>query len=192
MAIFKLFNTKQISDEELVKKYAQTKNIALVGELYQKYTHLIYAIAFKYFKNEQESEDIVMDVFEKLTEDLQKHQIENFKSWLHTYVRNFCLMKIRKEKSQFKHNEKIKKELVETELSSHQEEVEERNKLEMNLDKLGEALQQLKSEQRECVQLFYIDGLSYQNIVEKTGFDYKSVKSHIQNGKRNLQNMMSK
>jgi len=41
------------------------------------------------------------------------------------------------------------------------------------------------------VELFYLHDKSYAQISEETGLDMNEVKSHIQNGKRNLKNFIS-
>ena len=38
--------------------------------------------------------------------------------------------------------------------------------------------------------MFYFSQKSYKEIAELTGFDLKQVKSHIQNAKRNLKNIL--
>jgi RNA polymerase sigma-70 factor (ECF subfamily) len=40
--------------------------------------------------------------------------------------------------------------------------------------------------------LFYLEKKSYQEIAENTGFTLMQVKSHIQNGKRNLKLLLDK
>ncbi len=80
-----------VSDLELVTRYKQTGELHHVGLLYQRYTHLILGICLKYLKNEEDSKDAAMEIFENLTEVLLKHEITNFKSWLHTTTRNHCL-----------------------------------------------------------------------------------------------------
>jgi len=40
--------------------------------------------------------------------------------------------------------------------------------------------------------LFYLEKLSYQQIMEQTGLTFIQVKSYIQNGKRNLKIILSK
>jgi RNA polymerase sigma-70 factor (ECF subfamily) len=47
-------------------------------------------------------------------------------------------------------------------------------------------LSTLPNEQRQCIVHFFFEDFSYADIVEKTGFALKNVKSYIQNGKRNL------
>jgi DNA-directed RNA polymerase specialized sigma24 family protein len=47
-------------------------------------------------------------------------------------------------------------------------------------------MQSLPAEQQQCVELFYLRNKSYNEIATLTGFDWKSVRSYIQNGRRNL------
>jgi RNA polymerase sigma-70 factor (ECF subfamily) len=52
------------------------------------------------------------------------------------------------------------------------------------------AITQLSPEQKMCVELFYYDEKSYSEITEITCFDYKSVKSYLQNGKIKLKKIL--
>ena len=54
------------------------------------------------------------------------------------------------------------------------------------------SLEELNPEQKTCVTLFYLYKKSYLEIVEDTGFTLMQVKSHIQNGKRNLKMLVEK
>ena len=51
---------------------------------------------------------------------------------------------------------------------------------------LNMALISLKGPQKVCIELVYLKGKSYMEVSGLTGFTVKQVKSHIQNGKRNL------
>ncbi len=53
------------------------------------------------------------------------------------------------------------------------------------------AINNLNTEQQQCVSLFYLEKKSYSEVSEITGFTIMQVKSHIQNGKRNLRLMIS-
>ncbi|MEN9292007.1 MAG: hypothetical protein RLZZ357_1851, partial [Bacteroidota bacterium] len=61
---------------------------------------------------------------------------------------------------------------------------------EQQLDLLEKVMEQLKPVQKECIHLFFIEQLSYEEIMNKTQLSFKEVKSHLQNGKRNLKIMM--
>jgi RNA polymerase sigma-70 factor (ECF subfamily) len=54
------------------------------------------------------------------------------------------------------------------------------------IDQLTMVLEELKQEQRLCIQLFYIQKKSYEEITQITQYNLKEVKSHLQNGRRNL------
>ena len=54
------------------------------------------------------------------------------------------------------------------------------------LENMKQCLPKLKENQRLCVELFYLNNKSYQDIANQTGFTLNEIKSYIQNGKRNL------
>jgi RNA polymerase sigma factor (sigma-70 family) len=72
---------------------------------------------------------------------------------------------------------------MENEIDPHHDDVNEK---EINLSNLNEALKSLAEKQRICVELFYLQEKSYNEVAEITGFTMNEVKSFIQNGKRNL------
>ena len=41
-----------------------------------------------------------MQIFEELVSKLKKHEVENFRGWLHQVAKNHCLMRLRSEKGQ--------------------------------------------------------------------------------------------
>ena len=183
-----IYNDKynQYSDLELIAEYKFTKNKLFVGILYKRYSHLVLGLSLKYLKNEDEAKDAVMQIFEKLFADLLKHQIEFFKSWLYTYSKNFCLMIIRTRKSKFKKEIELENNadlFMETESGLHLNKADEKEKQFIALEN---AINELKDEQKKCIDLFYLKEKSYIEIAEITGFTINEVKSYIQNGKRNL------
>ena len=183
-----IYNEKynQYSDLELIAEYKNTENKLFVGILYKRYSHLVLGLSIKYLKNEDEAKDAVMQIFEKLFKDLLKHQIEFFKSWLYTYSKNFCLMIIRTRQSKLKKEIELENNadlFMETESGLHLNKAEEKEKQFVALEN---AINDLKDEQKKCIDLFYLKEKSYVEIAEITGFSINEVKSYIQNGKRNL------
>jgi len=174
----------QYNDLELVANYKQTSNNAFVGVLYQRYTHLIFGVCMKYFKNEQESEDASIQIFEKLLNDLKNHEINHFKSWLYMVCKNYCLMQLRSQTGKLK-KEKEYNYFMESEQLLHPN---DEGSKELELTLMEECIKILNLEQKVCVELFYLQELSYQQIVDKTNYNLNNVKSYIQNGKRNLKN----
>lgn len=179
-------NKKQnLSDKELIERYRYSYDNAYIGDLFQRYSHMLFGLCMKYVKNEERAKDLVMEVFEKVLKDLKRHNVENFRTWIYSVTKNQCLMEIRKEKRVDARQEEYlhaTKEIVEFDLPVHLngESHEEADR------KLNEAIESLNKEQQECIKLFYFEKKSYEEIEEQTGYSYKQVKSFLQNGKRNL------
>lgn len=189
MGLFKA-NIQSFTDNELITKYKKTSDNSLVGELYKRYSHLVYGVCLKYLKNEEESKDAVLQIFEKLLTDLKKHEIDNFKSWLHSVARNHCLMFLRKQQTQLKRVNEYEATYQHEETFAAPFAVHEKEENEVMLTKLEQAMTELKEEQRICIELFFLKEKCYNEVADITGYEIKKVKSYIQNGKRNLANIM--
>ena len=168
---------KTLTDEELLRTYKKKQSSEVIGEYYQRYGHLVMGTSMKYLRNKFDAEDLLMNLFEKLPGKLVSHNISNFKSWLYMVTKNECLMLLRKKGNL---TSSITKELDDT------DDQDLKIDKEAQLEILEGAIEDLKTEQKECIKLFYIESKSYQEITEMLRLDIKKVKSAIQNGKRNL------
>ncbi len=178
-------NIASYSDSALISRFKKTGNNIYVGELYKRYMHLVFGVSLKYLKSEEAAKDMAMQVFEKLLYKLNDQQIDNFKSWLHVLTKNECLMQLRKQKSRGEQNqvELNGQVFMEIEPVVH---LNGEEGLEEDLTKLEVCIGKLKNKQETCIRLFYLEKKSYQEIESITGFELKKVKSHVQNGRRNL------
>ena len=180
-----------LSDEELVHRYRNSHDPAYVGELYVRYTHLVYGVCLKYFHNDADAQDAVMQIFEKLIKELKKHHVDTFKPWLHTVVKNHCMMHFRKEAVNTKNETELKNSVKGAVENTDLDHLDTEDEKEMMAMYLSTGMETLKEEQRLCVELFYLKDRSYQQIVDETGYSMNEVKSYIQNGKRNLKNFIT-
>jgi RNA polymerase sigma factor (sigma-70 family) len=176
-----------LTDSELLNQYKKDGELSNLGELYTRYQSLVYGVCLKYLKDRDESKDAVMQLFEKLIQTLRNHEVDNFKSWLYVTTRNHCLMQIRARKGKF--TQEFSPEFMENQLLLHPEDEPE---LERNLTKLEKCIETLMNEQKQCIQLFFLQEKCYKDIAQFTGFDLNQVKSFIQNGKRNLKICMER
>lgn len=192
--MFLFRKNKTIEDDlSLINRFKKNGDKECIGILFERYTYLVYGVCMKFLNDEEKSKDAVMEIFEKVIYELHRHEISNFSSWLHSLARNFCLMQLRSEKSiQEKAIEWKNSELLFMELSDNMHQNYASIEKEMLLQKLELAVEQLNNEQKRCIQLFYFEQKSYHEIAEITGYDLKKVKSFLQNGKRNLENIMRK
>lgn len=179
-----------LSDQELIVHYAKEGNSKCIKEIFDRYHHIIFLRCQHYLKDEEESKDASFEIFEKMLEDFKRYEIANFRSWLYQVVRNHCLKRL-----ELGRRLRIADVDVENLANSFMENPENYslNNEESNterLDQLHDALEQLNDAQRTCLKLFYYEKKSYKDIAVITGFTVKHVKSHIQNGRRNLKRIM--
>jgi len=183
--------TEDLTDIQLIDLYRLKGDKELIGLLYKRYTRFVFAVCMKYLRSKDESEDAVMGIFEKLFEDLKKHTVANFKSWLYSVAKNYCLHEIRNSKSKAINQHEIvnfNAPFMESSINLYHD---NDSVLEEQIEKLGKELGNLSEEQRICIELFYLKDKSYQEVSSITGFTLNQVKSYIQNGKRNLKISLS-
>ncbi len=175
------------TDADLIQQYKLSGNNAWLGVLLERYTLLIYGVCLKYLKHEDDAKDGVQQVFEKVSVELDKYEVQYFKSWLYMIAKNYCLMKLRG-----KNNITVQIEENTANESPDDNQIELARKKDKDLSTMELALSLLNPEQKECITLFYLQKRSYKEVGELTGMDFMTVKSFIQNGKRNLKNIMQR
>lgn len=174
-----------ISEQELLDRYYSDGSKEWLGILLQRYTLLLLGVCMKYLKQEDAARDAVQQVFLKAITELEKYKVDYFKSWLYMIAKNYCLMQLRdKGKRPVEWSDGLAATI---EANDELQAIKDKDQL---LDWMHEGLQELNSDQQQCVILFYLEKKSYQQISEQTGFNLLQVKSHIQNGKRNLKLML--
>jgi RNA polymerase sigma factor (sigma-70 family) len=176
-----------IPDEELVNQFLDSGNKELIAILFERYTHLVYGICLGYLQDKEHSKDAVMEIFESLFEKLSVHPVLIFKNWLYTVSRNHCLMILRKTVTQNRSYEKSLSGLV-TSVEPDEANTEISNEIKEGM--VGSAVDHLNPDQKLCVSMMYLEDKSYKDIADQTGYTLNEVKSHIQNGKRNLKNYL--
>lgn len=184
-------NKKNKSDEELTTLFFESGNMFHLGSLFERHVKTVYGVCLFYFRDQQTAKDAVMQIFEKLSTELRKNEVKNFKFWLGIVVRNYCISELRKRKGKYFLPETYL-EFEITECDVEEEETIAKITNEKLESYLKEALPMLKHPQRQCLEAFYFNSLSYEDISRTYGYSINEVKSYIQNGKRNLKIWISK
>lgn len=177
-----------MDEKEQLVYYKQTGDLQVLGKLYAPYMSLLYGVCFKYFQEQTASQDAVMQIFEQLVDKLRIHQVENFKSWLYVFARNYCLMELRKGKG--KQFVNIEENMLESERKRYEEDMGKWE--EKDFENVHTCIESLSKKQAVCIRLFYLEQKCYKDIAEETGYELNKVKSYIQNGKRNLKICMER
>lgn len=182
MLFFKRHKEELYTDEELLAHFRESGDSAYFEQLYERYIPMIYGLCLKYLQNADKSQDAVMDIYENLATKIGGYEITIFKNWLYSVVKNHCFHILRQSRREIPldfDSTLMESDTILTLLD------EERT----NDDKetaLNKCIEQLPDPQRISVYKFFFEDKSYADIVDETGYHLKSVKSYIQNGKRNL------
>ena len=153
-------------------------------EIYKAYAKDVYGLSYYYLKNTNDCDDVTMEAFEALMKKMKQEDIKNPRAWLLETAKRMSLHRIRM---------RIRQRNMEKELGQDpifMEKDQDEHLFEKKVDTLLSAIDKLKQGQRDAVKLFYLANKSYAEISTRLNVEVKKVKSDIQNGKRNLFNIL--
>ena len=153
----------------------QNEWLSLAGEFYR--------VAFYILEDEAEAEDAVQELYLKLWSGRDALDgIRNPKGYGIRVLRNLCLDRIRRSRKM-----ETPAVLPEPEWPGRQDEaVDEKERLAKVLD----AIKSLPDRQREVLTLRTLDGLSYEEIAERTGMNQLTLRVLLSQARRKLRNVI--
>jgi RNA polymerase sigma-70 factor, ECF subfamily len=173
---------KRPSIADILLTYRQTGDPQMAAMIFKQYWHLVLGTSVGLLRDRNAAEDAAMDIFQKVLERLRAETPAHFPAWLYIVTRNHCMEMLRKE-NKAPRLEPLDDVRIAVEPEFVIAKEEENQVLARNV---RQALAELPEQQRECIEMFYMQELSYKEIAEESGFSLKMVKSYIQNGKRRL------
>lgn len=160
-------------DQKLYDDLRRGKEYAFAA-VFDRYNRLLYTIAYRFLKSEEEAEDAVQYLFMKLWEQRETFSFESgIRSLLFTILKNYILNELRHRSLVFEKLYEISQQTNEEEdnFLIQFEHSELRKSLRIAIDKLP------PQKQRICLlKIEY--GLSNQEIADKMGITVPTVKSH--------------
>jgi RNA polymerase sigma-70 factor (ECF subfamily) len=173
------------NDDVLLRHYRETGDLSVLAELFEAHSSMVYYVSYRYLQDSEQSRDAVMEIFEVLINKVNRQEIREFGKWLYVLTRNHCLMQLRSEKKmQFVSID----DTMEFDGDLHPDTQDKEKKL----TALEMCMEKLPPPQRRSIGLFFLDEKCYKEVSELTGYTMNEVKSHIQNGKRNLRICMDR
>lgn len=162
------FDAKLYDDLRRGKEYA-------FAAVFDRYNRLLYTIAYRFLKSEEEAEDAVQHLFMKLWEQRETFSFESgIRSLLFTILKNYILNELRHRSLVFEKLYEISQQMDEEggeDFLARFEQSELKKSLRVAIDKLPP--------QKQKICLLKIEyGLSNQEIADKMGITVPTVKSH--------------
>jgi RNA polymerase sigma-70 factor (ECF subfamily) len=189
--VFRLKNTSKLADEEILYLYKVSGITEYFGNLYNRYVPLLYGLCLKYLQNADKARGAVRQLFEDLLFEISHYEIDNFRMWIYSVMKNHCIQLLQEESGrEMIENPNQNINIEDNEflylLNDEDEDGGEQKKA------LRLCLKKLPVQQRIAIIRFFVEEMSYADIVNSTRYNLEQVKSHIREGKYNLKICMEK
>ncbi|MGH9758127.1 MAG: sigma-70 family RNA polymerase sigma factor [Candidatus Acidiferrales bacterium] len=162
------------NDADVIARLRQGDKGALV-RLYDEYSGLVYGVARRVLRNGAAAEDVVQDVFLQLWRkpgsfDERRGRLA---PWLAVIARHKAVDALRKLKYEEDPEELLQAEAAAGENPAH---------FSADSDKAKRLMAQLPVEQKQVLELAFLDGLTHVEIAARTGEPLGTIKSRIRLG----------
>lgn len=173
---------QDISEDILVA--AGEGNVAAFKQVYDVYSRFVYNVALRMVKRPEEAQEITQDVFLIIHKKLKDFRYESsFKTWIYRITVNLTMNSLKRLK---------KRKNRETSYDEQYNLPSKENHGKAIMDKEYEGavtqalLNALNSDQRMCVVLRSIQGLSYEEIAETLGVKINTVRSRLKRAREKM------
>lgn len=162
--------------EHLIKLAAEG-DMGAFEAIYKSAGAFVYGIALRYGRCEADAKDIAQQAFLKIHANLLQFKTgTSFKAWVYRITVNSALNSISKKKKDGARDRKYSEEKV---VETVRPVVLDRIRHEDARQRLAELLELLSEEQKECLMLREIDGLSYREIAEVLDENINTVRARL-------------
>ena len=165
---------------------ASAGDMPAFAEIYKISAGFVYSVTLRILGNREEAQEVTQEVFVKLQRSLKDFKFRAaFKTWLYRVAVNAALNNRKKMQAdrarQMKYNENM--------LAGESNAVEVLdNKLDQSrqTEKVSGLLAMLNAEQRVCLVLREMQGLSYREIADTLGVNINTVRTRLKRARESL------
>lgn len=170
------------SDEEIVRAVV-SGSTALFSELVHRHQNMVYGIALRILRDEEEALDCSQDAFVKGFQNISSFEARApFKHWMARIVHNTALTRASgKPQTAVVFGDEIPSRERNFEVDVERDEIRQ---------VLRSAIDSLPQEYRLCLDLHFFEGFSIAEITGITGIPEGTVKSNVYRAKRSLYSML--
>ncbi len=174
---------QNISEDILIR--ASKGDLASFEEIYKASAGFVYNVAFRIVNNREDAEEVTQEVFCTIYHKLKSFRFaSSFKTWVYRVTANSA---INFAKKAGKHRKKMVEydEQLTAQTASPSDTRKEMDR-EHNARIIGGLLSAIDPDQRACVVLRNIEGLSYQEIAQTLRININTVRSRLKRAREKL------
>ncbi len=141
------------------------------GELYQRYSGILFSICLRYSPNYKDAEDSLQDAFLTIFKKIEQFKDKgSFEGWMKRITVNTVLQKYRKQRVfDIAREDQIEDEEVEVEIEDEA----------IPLDYLLKIIQELPDRYRLVFTMYVMDGYTHKEIADMLGISDGTSKSNL-------------
>ncbi|HPS20493.1 MAG TPA: RNA polymerase sigma factor [Candidatus Omnitrophota bacterium] len=175
---------EDIVSKEILEK-AMRGDLEAFESVYRASAGFVYNVAFRVVHNKEEAEEVVQDVFLKIYDKLKGFRSESsFKTWVYRITANAAI-------NRYKRIAKEKERHVE--FDENCDVAVDADKIGMDekyyKDKVNDILDKLNPDQKACVVLRELEGLSYQEISSVLNVGINTVRTRLKRARERFMDL---
>ncbi len=147
--------------------------------LYEKYSKALYGVVLRIIKDADDADDILQEIFINIAQKISLYDTKKgtLFTWIINISRNKAVDALRKKEKKYCLR-------LEEQNIDHLNFKSTWNKNKVSTDTIGlrELVVKLKPDQREMIELHYLDGFTQQEITDLKGIPLGTVKTKIRSG----------
>ena len=176
---------QDIPKETLIK--AQGDDLESFESIYKETSGFIYTVAFRIVNNRQDAEEVVQDVFLSMYHNLKRFRFQfSFKTWMYRITVNCAINHVNRMTREKNRIKEYENNLIHAEVTSQAPERESPHEGRGKL--INSLLETLDVNQRACIVLRNIEGLSYREISDALHININTVRTRLKRAREKLLN----
>ena len=176
---------KKIPDDELIDMFLASQSPEHFGELYSRYADKVYSKCLSLLKNEAAAQDAAQDIFLKIFLNLAKfNKKSRFSTWVYSITYNYCIDYLRRKKK-----EKTVLTDDENDKDPVMEEVDDKEILEMEIERLAFILDKIPEEDKMVLLMKYREDLSIKDISQAFDKSESAIKMKLKRAKNKVRKL---
>lgn len=173
----------ETSELELVQK-SRKGNTEAFAELVRKYQQIVFNIAYRFMRDTDLAEDMAQESFIKAFKHIKGFRGDcAFSTWLYRVTCSVCLTELNRRK---------KRSEVELQPNTYVGSVESKVPEQEMAEKVRECVTHLSDRYSTVLTLYYLNGISYEEIAEVMGIPVGTLKTWMFRARKQLRKVVEK
>ena len=186
-------NLHQLSDEDVMEQL-QAGVVQAFDIIVQRYKDRLHNFLYRYTHNHEDCEDLVQETFLRVYRSRHSYErIAKLSTWMYTIALNLAKSMYKKKQRMSLisiHADESDPDDREFEITDSTMLQDDQLHIKLSMQELEKALMELNEDFREAIVLRDIQQLTYEEIAEITGTAMGTVKSRINRGRIQLQEII--